>query len=362
MALHSQLYLALQFFGILFIVEPAVHLLFRLPTWAYFAFPSLILALLLWVRHYELDRRKLRLQADIERARAEEQERQSEKLEAALHELKQKNQEIVAAQQKLVSLDQFATLGQLMAGIAHEIKTPLNFVNNFSDISTELVEELSDILEKYKSQIQADDYQAARELMSDLKKNNTDILDNGRRANSIIKSVMDHARGTEAQVSAVSLNELLEENVKMAYHGYRATDPTFNIDIHRDYHKGLPKVPVIPSDLGRVLLNILNNACYATQQKQRAAGSTYQPQLWIGTRLLTDKAEITIRDNGPGIPQEVISKIFLPFYTTKPSGEGNTGLGLSISREIIEEKHHGRISVASEVGAYTEFTIQLPIA
>ena len=351
--------------------EATLNLTIRPPwwltRWAYMLFIALGLGALFWIRHYELERRHLRQQAAVERARAEEKRRQAEKiaaqakeLEETLKALQQKNEEITTTQQKLVSQDQLATLGQLAAGIAHEIKTPLNFVNNFSEISTELADELEELLLKYKPAIEGDDFEAMHEILNDIRQNGEDIFSNGQRANNIIRNIMDHSRGTEAQRKAVDLNQLIDENVKLAYHGYRAIDPYFNIAIHKDYDATLPLTPVIPSDLGRVLLNILNNACYATRQKQKELDGLYKPELHVSTKMCNDRASIKIRDNGPGIPQEVLDKIFLPFFTTKPSGEGNTGLGLSISREIIEEKHGGELKVNSELGNYTLFEIILP--
>jgi two-component system NtrC family sensor kinase len=339
-----------------------------LPRRVHFLYLALILGALLWIRHYELKRKLLRQQAAIERAQAEEKRRQAEQiaaqakaLEETLNALQQKNEEINTVRQRLIAQDQLATLGQLTAGIAHEIKTPLNFVNNFSELSTELVDELEEMLLKYRPTIEAADFDAIAEVMNDIRQNGEDIFANGQRANSIIRNIMDHSRGTEAQRKPVNLNGLIDENVKLAYHGYRALDPSFNLAIHKDYDASLPLTQVIPSDLGRVLLNIFNNACYATLQKQKDGDGLYTPELHVSTRLCEDQATIKIKDNGPGIPGEVLDKIFLPFFTTKPSGEGNTGLGLSISREVIEDKHGGVLTVDSQEGAYTLFEIILPL-
>ena len=336
--------------------------------WAYLVFSVIALLLFLGLRQYEMERQHLKREADVERAKAETKRLQAEKvkaqardLEIAFQELKEKNEEIISAHQKLIVQDKLATLGQLIAGIAHEIKNPLNFVNNFSEITVEQADELKETLEKYKEKFEEDDYADFLDLVEDIRLNAIDIHANGLRANSIIRNMMDHTRGTDDERRPTNINHLLKENVKLAYHGYRAIDPSFNVHIETNYDEQLPEISVIAPDLGRVLLNILNNACYAVHQKQKTELVSYTPTLQVATLAHKGSLQIHIRDNGPGIPKEIKEKIFKPFFTTKPAGEGNTGLGLSISREIIEEKHKGKLEVNSKEGEFTEFIITLPV-
>ena len=349
-----------------------IELLIRPPwwrtCWAYLGYALVALVTYWWARRVNRERRRLKEEAAVERARAEEKQQYAEKLEtqareleAAFAELKAKNDEILTAHQQLIVQDKLATLGQLIAGIAHEIKNPLNFVTNFSEITVELADELQEELGKFQSQIATGDFERLLELISDIRQNAADIESNGLRAVSIIHSMMDHTRGTEDEARSVDVNALLDENVKLAYHGHRALDPAFQLTIHKEYDQSLPVISAVSAELGRVLLNLLNNACYAVQQKQKALGNGYLPTLTVSTGHSSEWIEIHIRDNGPGIPAEVRDRIFQPFFTTKPSGEGHTGLGLAISRELIEEKHRGQLEVASEPGEYTEFVIRLPV-
>ncbi|MEM9920713.1 MAG: two-component regulator propeller domain-containing protein [Bacteroidota bacterium] len=330
-------------------------------NWAYTLYTLLFLGIFWTIRRFRSIRHRLQQEAIIERARAEEKLRQASKLEKAYQELKEKNDEIISAQQQLIRQDKLATLGQLIAGIVHEIKNPLNFVNNFSDVSVELTDELCEELAKLQAHIPAQGYQNLSVIISDIRQNAQDIRGNGIRANNIIHSMMDHARGAEDHMRSVDINHLLDENVKLAYHGYRAIHHTFNITIDKEYAEMLPSVPAFPSDLGRVLLNILNNACFAVHQKQLAQSNGFVPTLKLSTHLVgKDQICIRIRDNGIGISADIRAQIFKPFFTTKPSGKGNTGLGLSISRDIIEQKHHGRLLVDTIAGEFTEFQIYLP--
>jgi len=279
-----------------------------------------------------------------------------------LQEMKRINDEIVKTQDQLIVQEKMASLGQLTAGIAHEIKNPLNFVNNFAEGSVELVNEVLEEIDKYQSKIETDEYQNIKELLSDIRQNVIDIHDNGKRADRIVHSMMDHARGTKAEREMVNLNTLIDENINLAYHGYRAREVSFNMDIKKQFDDSQPMVEVIPQDIGRVLLNILNNACYAVHRKVQELGEGYSPKLSVSTNSTNGEVEIRIRDNGRGIPSDVRKKIFEPFFTTKPTGEGNTGLGLSISYDIIVQGHNGKIEMESEPGEFTEFLIRLPIA
>jgi signal transduction histidine kinase len=272
------------------------------------------------------------------------------------------NEEVFKTQDQLIVQEKMASLGQLTAGIAHEIKNPLNFVNNFAEGSVELTEELAETLNLLKENIGKDDFEELDDIISELKQNALDILDNGKRADSIVHSMMDHARDSKGERRFTDINSLVDENVSLAYHGYRAIDPAFNISIQKNYGKSLAKVEIIHTDAGRVLLNILSNACYAVMEKQKIEGETYSPELKISTKSVNGYMEIRIHDNGPGISQKVREKIFNPFFTTKPTGEGNTGLGLSISYDIIVQQHHGKLEVESEPGSFTEFLIGLPLS
>lgn len=311
--------------------------------------------------------RKLQQQAAIERARADEKQRQAENLETqakkladAFLALKGKNEEVIAIQQKLIAQDKLATLGQLIAGIAHEIKTPLNFVTNFSDIAAEQAEELLGVLAILRPDIAPATFESLEHLASDIRENTLDSRDNGQRALSIMHHLLNISRGTEDHFYAIDLHALLDENLKLAYHGYRAVEPGFNVTIEKSYDPAVGQIEALPADLGRVILNILNNAFEAVYQKQQAVNSGYEPTLHIRTEIEGSGISIRIWDNGAGIPSEVQDQIFQPFFTTKPSGKGNAGLGLSISRDIIVNKHNGNLEVSSRSGEFTEFRIFLP--
>lgn len=253
-----------------------------------------------------------------------------------------------------------ASLGALTAGIAHEIKNPLNFVNNFADLSVDLMGELREELEKQKTAIPEDDYGNMEALIGDLSSNAKKINEHGKRADGIVKSMLLHSHGQTGERQATDVNALIDEYVNLAYHGMRATDSSFNITIEREYGKDVGKVDAIPQDLSRVFLNLLNNACYATNDKAKKVKTGYSPVLRIKTVNLGDAVEMRVRDNGMGIPPEVREKIFNPFFTTKPTGQG-TGLGLSISHDIVVQGHGGRLEVETEPGEYTEFVVRLPL-
>jgi signal transduction histidine kinase len=276
-------------------------------------------------------------------------------------ELESKNEQIIKTQGQLILQEKMASLGQVTAGIAHEIKNPLNFVNNFAEGSVELADDLIEALEKHQGSSQPTDLDDLKELIQELRQNAIDIGDNGKRADSIVRNMMDHARGTKGERRVVDLNTLTLENLHLAYHGFRARYPSFNVELRNRFDGSLP-VEVIPQDLSRVLLNLLTNACHAVYEKQQATGSAYSPTITVSTRSEPEAVEIRVRDNGPGIPVEIHDQIFNPFFTTKPVGEGNTGLGLSIAYEIVTQGHHGTIKVESEPGNFTEFVIRLPIS
>jgi signal transduction histidine kinase len=253
-----------------------------------------------------------------------------------------------------------ASLGQLTAGIAHEIKNPLNFVNNFSELSVELTTELLAEVEKLSGKLDTADVDYLKGIISDIDGNVRKINTHGKRADSIIRGMLLHSRGKSGERQPTDINNLLSEYVNLGYHGLRATDNTFNIKIETDYDPEIGKINVVPQDLSRVFLNIVNNACYATIQKKKEQKEAYFPLLKVSTKKEEQKVIIKIRDNGKGIPPQVIEKIFNPFFTTKPAGSG-TGLGLSISYDIVVQEHKGELRVESVEGEFTEFTLIIPV-
>ena len=281
-------------------------------------------------------------------------------------ELKMKNEELDAAlahlqdaRDQLVQSEKMASLGQLTAGISHEIKNPLNFINNFSELSIELLQEALAEKDKLLSGLGEKDAGYLIGVLKDIEDNVKKIHDHGKRADSIIRGMLLHSRGKSGERVPTDINTLLTEYVNLAYHGMRATDPSFNIKIENDYDGNLKQVDVITQDLSRVFLNMINNSFYSTNQKKKELRDAYFPVLRVSTKDLGDHVEIRIRDNGNGMPKAVLEKIFNPFYTTKPAGSG-TGLGLSISFNIIVQEHQGQIKVDSKEGEYAEFIITLP--
>ena len=263
-----------------------------------------------------------------------------------------------AAQDRLVQTQKLASLGQLTAGIAHEIKNPLNFVNNFSALSRELVDELGDALEP----VALDDKKREEldELTHMLKGNLEKVVQHGQRADSIVKNMLLHSREGSGERRPVDVNALVEESLNLAYHGARAEKQGFNIALERSFDPAAGEVDAFPQEITRVLLNLIANGFYAaTKRQDQEGGNEFEPTIRAATKGLGDRVEIRIRDNGIGIPPEVQEKMFNPFFTTKPAGEG-TGLGLSISHDIIVKQHSGSIVVDTEPGAFTEFRIILP--
>lgn len=273
---------------------------------------------------------------------------------------KQNAEERLQTQRQLLMQEKMATLGQLTAGIAHEIKNPLNFVNNFAEGSLELSEELVETLEQEKQNIGAENYDLSLEIVQDLKTNASDILENGKRADRIVHSMMEHARGGDGQPQLTEVNTLVADNLNLAYHGYRANSPSFQLEMETELEEDLPPITLVPQDLSRVLLNIINNACYALNEKQQQKIEGYRSKLSVKTAKEGEELVIRITDNGPGIPEAIRTKIFNHFFTTKPTGDGNAGLGLSICYEIVVQNLGGKLEVDSEEGAFTTFTIHLP--
>jgi len=289
-----------------------------------------------------------------------------QKVDERTSELKAKHQELdtafnrlKAAQAQLVQSEKMASLGQLTAGIAHEIKNPLNFINNFSELSVELVREIIEDIDKYTASLSEKDAGYLRGILQDIEGNVRKIHDHGKRADSIIRGMLLHSRGKSGERMPTDINTLLAEYVNLGYHGMRATDSSFNIKIESDYDEKLKQVDVIPQDLSRVFLNMINNSCFSTHQKKKEFKDAYFPVLKVSTKDLGEKVEIRIWDNGKGMPKAVQEKVFNPFFTTKPAGSG-TGLGLSISFDIIVQEHRGQITVDSKEGEYAEFVITIP--
>jgi two-component system, NtrC family, sensor kinase len=289
-----------------------------------------------------------------ERKRAEEAIRAArDAAEAALRELK-------TAQANLIQAEKMASLGQLTAGIAHEIKNPLNFVNNFAGLSVELLNELKAAAAPGIAELDEDTRADINETVEMLTGNLEKIAEHGRRADGIVKSMLEHSRGVSGERREVDLNGLIEEALNLAYHGARAQDQSFNITLEREFDRAVRPIEVAPQEITRAFLNLFGNGFYAANKRARGNGdAAFRPVLIVSTRDLGDAVEVKVRDNGTGIPSEIKDKLFQPFFTTKPTGEG-TGLGLSISYDIVTQQHGGTIAVDSEVGEFTEFTIRLP--
>jgi len=278
------------------------------------------------------------------------------KLEAAKKQVDNALTELKQAQQQLVQSEKMASLGELTAGIAHEIQNPLNFVNNFSEVNTEMLEELK--AERLKPNEERDE-SLQDDLINDVIENSEKILHHGKRADAIVKGMLQHSRKSSGQKEPTDINALADEYLRLSYHGLRAKDKNFNATIETDFDKSIGKINVIPQDIGRVLLNLFNNAFYAVNEQKNKNFILYEPTVFVHTQKCDNKIQITVRDNGNGIPQKIIDKIFQPFFTTKPTGEG-TGLGLSLSYDIIKA-HGGEIKVESKESEGTEFIIQLPM-
>ena len=288
-------------------------------------------------------------------------------VEKLAEELKDKNEELEVvladlqkAQDQIVMREKLAALGELTAGVAHEIKNPLNFVKNFSEVSSELLEEVEEIMkENEDGSLNEDQREEIAEIFDDLGGNLKLIQGHGERANRIVTDMLKMGRGA-AQREAADINRLVDEHVALAYHSARASDPNFNVTIEKDFDPDLGTLEVVSQDVGRVFLNLVSNACYATDERKRTADESYEPTLTVTTRKMDDGVEVRVRDNGNGIPPHVVDKIFNPFFTTKPTDQG-TGLGLALSADIVRE-HGGMIRVFTEPGEYTEMIVELSAA
>jgi signal transduction histidine kinase len=280
-------------------------------------------------------------------------QQQKEKVEQTLTELK-------ATQAQLVQREKMASLGELTAGIAHEIQNPLNFVNNFSDVNREMIDEL-------QTELKTGNTEEAIAISNDIKENEEKINHHGKRADAIVKGMLQHSRVNTGKKELTDINALADEYLRLSYHGLRAKDKDFNADFKTDFDESIGKIEVVPQDIGRVLLNLYNNAFYSVNEKKKAStlkGENYEPTVWVTTKRISSPPvggagglQITVKDNGPGIPSNIIDKIFQPFFTTKPTGQG-TGLGLSLSYDIIKA-HGGELKVETKEGEGAEFIIVL---
>jgi signal transduction histidine kinase len=260
-------------------------------------------------------------------------------------------QELKATQAHLVQREKMASLGELTAGIAHEIQNPLNFVNNFSEVSAEMIQDL---------ETAAGNKDETLSLASDLKANLQKIHHHGKRAESVVKNMMEHSRNASGEKQLTDINALAEEYLRLAYHGVQIRDKSFSAVIETHFDSAIGKLNVVPQDIGRVLLNLFHNAFYAVNEKKKQLNSgRYKPEVSVSTKKASGKIEISVRDNGTGIPEKIVDKIFQPFFTTKPTGEG-TGLGLSLCYDIVTKGHTGEIRVVSKEGEGADFTVQLP--
>jgi len=275
----------------------------------------------------------------------EEIEDQRKKLENALANLK-------ATQAQLIQSEKMASLGELTTGIAHEIQNPLNFVNNFSDVNKELLTELNEEIEK-------GNYEDAKAIAKNVIENEEKIIHHGKRADAIVKGMLQHSRISTGQKEATDINKLAEEYVRLAYHGVRVKSKELNVEVKTDFDNSIGKIYVVPEDIGRLLLNLMNNAFYAVNEKSKQTISAYEPTVVVRTQRLRDKIEISVKDNGNGIPDSTKEKIFQPFFTTKPTGQG-TGLGLSLAYDIVKA-HGGDITFHTKKDEGSEFIISVPI-
>ena len=280
-----------------------------------------------------------------------EKERLQKKVDEQTAELKKSLEDLKATQTQLIQSEKMASLGELTAGIAHEIQNPLNFVNNFSEVNTELIDEMQEELKTGSAE-------EAIAISNDIKENQKKINHHGRRADAIVKGMLQHSRNNTNDKEATNINALADEYLRLSYHGLRAKDKSFNAKLETDFDKTMGKVNVVAQDIGRVILNLITNAFYVVKQKKEQQKEGYEPTVSVCTKRNNDTITISVKDNGNGIPQAIKEKIFQPFFTTKPSGEG-TGLGLSLSYDIVKS-HGGELKVETHEGKGTEFTIILP--
>jgi len=286
--------------------------------------------------------------------------RNSKRRQKANHLLQKQKEDIQSAlsqlrltQTQLIQSEKMASLGELTAGIAHEIQNPLNFVNNFSEVNTELIAEMQQEIEK-------GNYEEVKAIATDIKDNQQKISQHGKRADFIVKGMLQHSRTSTGERQLTNINILADEFLKLAYHGLRAKDKNFNAELITNFDTSLPPIKLVQQDIGRVLLNLFNNAFYAVKQKQKTADGDYKPEIMVSTSIEKDQLLIKVKDNGNGIPDAIKEKIMQPFFTTKPTGEG-TGLGLSLSYDIVIKGHGGSIEINTKEGEFTEFVVVVPL-
>ncbi len=310
-------------------------------TWWAYGLYILVFGGLVWgftqYRSRKLKRENLRLE---------------EKITKRTSELRQSLEELRATQTQLIQSEKMASLGELTAGIAHEIQNPLNFINNFSDVNKELLTEM-------KEEIEKENMNEVKAIANDIIGNEEKINHHGKRADAIVKGMLQHSRTSSGQKEPTDINALADEYFRLSYHGLRAKDKSFNATMKTDFDETIGNINIIPQDIGRVVLNLINNAFYAVDEKKKQNPVGYEPAVTVSTKKMNNKVEVKVKDNGNGIPQKVLEKIFQPFFTTKPTGQG-TGLGLSLSYDIIKA-HGGEIKVQSKVNDGAEFIIQLPL-
>lgn len=282
-----------------------------------------------------------------------ERERTQQKELAQAREIEKAYIQLKDTQQQLIQSEKMASLGELTAGIAHEIQNPLNFVNNFSEVSNEMIDEMNEELNK-------NDIAEAKAIAAEIKQNMEKINHHGKRADAIVKGMLQHSRSSSGDKEPTDINALCDEYLRLAYHGLRAKDKSFNANFKTEFDMGIGNIPIVPQDIGRALLNLINNAFYAVEQKKKTGAEDYEPTVTVATKKAGDIVEISVKDNGNGIPQKVLDKIYQPFFTTKPTGQG-TGLGLSLSYDIVKA-HSGELKVETVEGEGTEFIIRLPNA
>lgn len=313
--------------------------------------------------HIEVER-KIKAEKELEETNRQLENRVAQRT----HELTVKNNDLNQAlgdlkdaQDQLIMQEKMASVGMLTTGIAHEIKNPLNFVNNFSDISIELVTELNQELESQKTKLGEETLNYIEDILNDLKTNCSKIKEHGVRADNIVKNMLLHSQEAGVEKEMVDLKNLMNDNIQIALESFRATHGKFDIKLDKNYATNLEKVLAAPQAIGRVFIYIIDNSLYALHEKQLLSPPGYQPTLTITMEQQAQSIVIKVKDNGVGIPKKSLDKVFEPFFTTKPTGKGNTGLGLSICYDTVVKQHKGELRVASEEGVYTEFTITLPV-
>ena len=293
---------------------------------------------------------KKSFQLEAENTRKEAELKKAAELKEAYRALEEAHKKLKSTQAQLIQSEKMASLGELTAGIAHEIQNPLNFVNNFSDVNRELTAELEQEIDK-------GNYTDAKAIAKDIRDNEEKINHHGKRADAIVKGMLQHSRRSSGQKEPTDINALCDEYLRLAFHGLRAKDKSFNAKFETHLDETVGKINVMPQDIGRVVLNLINNAFYAVSERKKNGETDYEPMVIVTTKKEGEKVLIGIKDNGTGIPQKVLDKIFQPFFTTKPTGQG-TGLGLSLSYDIVKA-HGGELKVETREGEGTEFTINL---